>query len=147
MKKWPDFPEVRYKLGLIAVTKHDYAAVVEHMKAELAHNPAHTLAWHYLGEALAKLEKPDDAASALQRAIWLNALSVRSYITLGQVYSEQGKFALAESSLNHALTIEPQNYQANYLLGRLYSRTNRPELAKQRMAIAEKLRKPTPDTK
>jgi tetratricopeptide (TPR) repeat protein len=147
LKKRPDFPLIHYKLGLVAITKHDYPTVVEQMKAELARNVSYSLAWHYLGEALAKLEKHDDAVEALQRAIWLNSISVRSYVALGQVYSEQGKFAIAESSLKRALGIEPQNYQANYLLGRLYSKTNRPELAKQQMAITEKLRKPASDAK
>src|SRR5712691_241277 len=147
LKKRPDFPRIHYKLGLIAISNRDYAAAIDHMKAELARNVSDSLAWHYLGEALAKLEKHDDAVEALQRAIWLNSTSVRSYVALGQVYSEQGKFAIAESSLKRALAIEPQNYQANYLLSRLYFKTNRPELAKQQMAITEKLRKPSLDAK
>jgi tetratricopeptide (TPR) repeat protein len=147
LKKRPDFPRIHYKLGLIAITNRNYDAAIEHMKAELAQNVSDSLAWHYLGEALAKLEKHDDAVEALQRAIWLNSTSVRSYVALGQVYSDQGKFAIAESSLKRALAIEPQNYQANYLLGRLYSKTNRPELARQQMALTEKLRKPAAEPK
>jgi predicted Zn-dependent protease len=146
-KKWPDFPELEYNLGLIALTKRDFPSVVEHMRAELARNPVHPMAWHYLGDALFKQGKLDEAAETLQRAAWLNSRSAKSFVTLAQVYTEQNNFAMAESSLKHALTLEPQDYQANFLLARLYFKTNRPDLAKQQMAIAERLRKPTSDAK
>jgi Tfp pilus assembly protein PilF len=140
-KKWPDTPDVHFKLGLIAMTRRDYPAAVEQMKAELARDPAHPLAWQFLGDALAKSGKPAEAIDALQRAVWLNGRSAKLFVMLGQIYLEQGQLSIAENSLSHALAIEPQNYEANFQLAKLYFKTNRPELAKQRMAIAEGLRK------
>lgn len=140
-KKWPDTPDVRFKLGLIAFTRRDYPAAVEQMRAELKRDPAHALAWQFLGDALDKSGKLAEAVDALQRAIWLNGRSAKLFVMLAQVYTEQGQLAIAENSLRHALAIDPQNYEANFLLAKLYFRTNREDLAKQRMAVAEGLRK------
>lgn len=140
-KQWPETPDVQFKLGLVALTRRDYAAVVEHMKAELTRDPVHPLAWQFLGDALFKAGKTSEAIDALQRAIWLNGRSAKLFVMLAQAYLEQGQLAIAESSLSHALALEPQNYEANFLLAKLYFKTNRPDLAKQRMSVAESLRK------
>jgi cytochrome c-type biogenesis protein CcmH/NrfG len=131
-KKWPQTPDVQFKLGLIALTHRDYRGW-EHMKAELARNPAHPLGWQFLGEELDKAGKPNHAVDALQRAIWLNGRSAQLFVLLAQVHTEQGQVAIAENSPMHALAIEPQNYEANFLLAKLYFKTNLPSLAKQRM--------------
>lgn len=140
----PDSPELHFKLGLVAMTRRDFGGVVEQMQAELARNPVHSLAWQFLGDALSKLQKTDEAVDALQRATWLNGRSAKPFVMLAQIYADRGQFPIAESSLKHALDLEPQNYEANFLLARLYFKTNRADLAKKQMAIAERLRKPAP---
>jgi Tfp pilus assembly protein PilF len=39
-----------------------------------------------------------------------------------------------------ARELAPQSYEAHFLLARIYHKTNRPELAKKEMEIANKLR-------
>jgi predicted Zn-dependent protease len=131
-KKWPQTPDVQFKLGLIALTRRNYRGG-EHIKAEFAPDPAHPLGGQFLGEALDKAGKPNDAVDALQRAIWLNGRSTKLFVLLAQVHTEQGQLAIDENSPMHALAIEPQNYEVNFLLAKLYFKTNLPNLAKQRM--------------
>lgn len=139
-KKWPELPEVHYKLGLIAFTKGQYAEAVQYLEKELAANPSHSLAWHYLGDAYIRLGRIERAIDPLQRSLWLNRNATRSYILLANVYAQQGRFFVAENSLKRALQMDPQSYEAHFLLARIYHKTNRPELAKEEMAVAEKLR-------
>jgi len=65
------------------------------MLKELETNPGHSNAWHYLGDAYIRIGKIDEAAEALQRAIWLNLQSTKSYILLANVYSQQERYFVA----------------------------------------------------
>ena len=47
-------------------------ARLDDAQTELARDPAHPLAWQFLGDALAKSGNPAEAIDALQRATWLN---------------------------------------------------------------------------
>lgn len=139
-KKWPDWPEFNYQLGAVAMIKGDYPSAVQYLEKELARNPANSLAWHNLGEAFLRLSKLGEATEALQRAIWINGQYAKSYVLLAEIHLLQQNPYLAEDALGLALQLEPQNYAANFMLARIYQRTNRPELAKKQMQIADKLR-------
>lgn len=139
-KKRPDLPEANYKLGVIALNKGAFPAAIEYLEKELATNPGHAMAWHYLGDAYIRLGKFEQAIDPLQRSIWLNLQATRSYILLANVYAQQERYFVAENALKRALDMAPQNYEAHFQLARIYHKTNRPELAKQEMAIAESLR-------
>jgi len=60
----------------------------------------------FLGEALAKAGKPNEAVDALQRSVRLNGRSPRRFVLLAQVYTEPGQLAIADNSLTHALALE-----------------------------------------
>ncbi|MEX2263614.1 MAG: tetratricopeptide repeat protein [Bryobacteraceae bacterium] len=139
-KKRPDVPDADYKLGVLSLTKGDPAEAVKYLNKELAGNPGNSLAWHYLGDAYIRLAKWDQAIDPLQRSIWLNQQSARSYILLANVYLQQGRPFVAENALKRAIDIDPQNYEAHFQLARIYHKTGRPELARQEMAAAERLR-------
>ena len=139
-KKRPELPDLNYRLGLIALTNGDLAEALKHLQQELAGNPIHPMAWHYLGEVYLKQGKPEEAAKALQRAIWLNLRSVESYVLIASAYMQQGKYSPAEQALHRALELAPQSYEAHFQLGRLYHKTNRPELAKKEIELANRLR-------
>jgi tetratricopeptide (TPR) repeat protein len=98
LKKKPDLPLVSYKMGLIALTRGNFEAAARHMLKELETNPGHSNAWHYLGDAYIRIGKIDEAAEALQRAIWLNLQSTKSYILLANVYSQQERYFVAENT-------------------------------------------------
>jgi tetratricopeptide (TPR) repeat protein len=139
-KKQPDFPDLNFRLGLIALTKGALPEATRHLEKELAANPLHPMAWHYLGDIHIRTGKLDQAINALQRSIWLNLRSTESYVLIATAYVQQGKNFEAEEALKRALELAPQNYEAHFQLARIYHKTNRPELAKREMEIANKLR-------
>ncbi len=139
-KKRPDLPNLHYRLALIALTNGALAEAVKHLERELARDPTHPMVWHYLGLVHNRQGKPDQAVRFLQRSIWLNLRSLESYLQIAEAYSQQGKYLEAEQALQRAIDLAPQNYEAHFSLARIYYKTNRPELAKQEMAIANQLR-------
>lgn len=140
LKIQPNLPLVSYKLGLIALTRGRYEETAKHMLKELESNPGHSNAWHYLGDAYIRLGKLDEAVVPLQRAIWLNLQSTRSYLLLAQVYSQQERHFVAENTLKRVIDMEPRNYEAHFQLARIYHKTNRPELAKKEITIATEIK-------
>lgn len=139
-KKRPDLPDLNYRLALVALTNGAMPEAIKYLEKELAINPIHPMAWYYLGHIYVQSNKPDQAITALQRSIWLNLRSTESYIVIAHAYTQKGKYLEAEHALKRALELAPQNYEARFLLARIYHKTNRPELAKKEMAIADKLR-------
>mgnify|MGYP001614072927 CR=1 FL=1 len=139
-KKRPDLPDLNYRLALIALTNGALPEAVASLKRQLAANPAHPMAWHYLGYIYNRQGKPEEAIRSLQRAIWLNLRSTESYVLIAEAYTQREKYVEAEQALQRALELAPQNYEARFLLARIYHKTNRPELAQKEMAIANKLR-------
>lgn len=139
-KKRPALPDANYRLALIALTKGALPQAVAYLQRELETNPAHPMAWHYLGDINLRLGKLDEAIRCLERAIWLNLRSTESYIAIANAYMQQDKHAQAEQALHRALELAPQNYEARFLLARIYHKTNRGDLARRQMEIANKLR-------
>jgi cytochrome c-type biogenesis protein CcmH/NrfG len=139
-KKNTALPDLHYRLGLIALTNGSVSDGLRHFENELATNPMHPMAWHYLGYAYVQLGKLDEAVEALQRSIWLNLRSTESYVLIADAYNRLEKYAEAEHALQRVLALAPNNYEARFLLARVYHKTNRPELAKKEIAIANRLR-------
>src|SRR5262249_22117965 len=71
-KKRPDLPNLHYRLALIALSNGALEDAVKHLEQELARDPAHPMAWYYLGYAYNRQGKLDQAVRSLQRSIWLN---------------------------------------------------------------------------
>ncbi len=88
--------------------------------------------------------KLDDAVVPLQRAIWLNLESTKSYLLLATVYAQQDRHFVAENTLKRVIDMDPRNYEAHFQLARIYHKTNRAELARKEMAIANELRTSAP---
>ncbi len=139
-KARPDLPDINYRLGLIALTNGALAEATKYLERELQTNPMHPMAWHYLGDIFIRLGKLDRAILALQRSIWLNLQATESYILIANAYTQQGKHFEAEQALKRAVELAPQSYEAHFLLARIYHKTNRPELAKEEIDVANKLR-------
>jgi tetratricopeptide (TPR) repeat protein len=139
-KKRADLPDLHYRQALIALTNGVLPEAVKHLQAELASNPAHPMAWYYLGYVYNRQGKTEQAIQSLQRSIWLNVRLTEAYVLIAEVYSQQGKYIDAEQALKRALELAPQNYEAHFSLARIYHKSNRPDLAKKEMTIANKLR-------
>ena len=63
--------------------------------------------------------------------------SINSYILLAEMLRMENKFNDAEKVLHKALKINPNHNGINEYLGELYLSTNRPEKAKERLAVLQ----------
>ena len=63
--KNPSFP---YSLGLIAAEQQDLESAVGFLEETVAIEPRFSRAWYNLSLAYGKLNRPEDAARAMQRA-------------------------------------------------------------------------------
>jgi Flp pilus assembly protein TadD len=73
---------------------------------------------HYILGLIAKAQnRPEDAIASFQRVLKIDPDDVGTKINLGQLYSQQRKYAEAISVLREAITDEPYNGTALYNLG------------------------------
>ncbi|HEX8128425.1 MAG TPA: tetratricopeptide repeat protein [Pyrinomonadaceae bacterium] len=79
-------------------------------------------AHYYLGDLLLHINRYEDAARHLQKAIALNPTSAAAFASLGMVRVRQRRGAEAERLLKQATTLEPDNYLAHYYYAYALSR-------------------------
>jgi len=132
-------PEAHYILGQIAIFRSRLDEGLALMRAELAINPAHAMAFYRVGDIYSRQEKWEDAIGALQQSIWINPYFSGPYILMGKAYSRTGRLPAAEDMLRHAITYDPNNKSAHYLLGQVLQQRGRIDEARKEFAIAEKL--------
>lgn len=98
---------------------------------------SNALAWAGKGNALAMLERDDDAIKALEEAVRLKPKDIHTWIQIGSTLKEQGSYAKAIDAFDEALKIEPSNYSTLVIKGGIhYQLGNYREV----IIIAEKLR-------
>lgn len=69
----------------------------------IADNPRDTVAYQQYGRALTQLQRPDEAATAYQKAIELGGTDGGIYLGLGQIRSQQRRYAEAADLLSQAV--------------------------------------------
>jgi len=79
-------------------------------------------AHYFLGDLLLHINRYEDAARHLHKAIALNPTSGSAYASLGMVRVRQRQGAEARRLLQHATTLEPNNYLAHYYYAYALSR-------------------------
>jgi tetratricopeptide (TPR) repeat protein len=82
---------------------------------------------YYVLGMIAKTTKPDEAVAAFQHVLKIDPNDVGANINLGQIYSQQNKYAEAIAVFRAAMSVEPYNGSALYGLGQALLRTNQRE--------------------
>jgi tetratricopeptide (TPR) repeat protein len=82
-----------------------------------------------LGEADLELGRMDEARSALEKAVRLDAGNGRAHYVLGQVLLNRNEAQTAIAELKIAVRYSPKLLEAHALLGRAYLHANQPALA------------------
>jgi tetratricopeptide (TPR) repeat protein len=100
------------------------------------------MTWYQLGDAYLRQSRWDEAATALQKSLWISPFYSGPYILLGRVYLKKGQPATAEGMLRRAIQYDPNNRMAHYLLGQVLQQAGRIEEAKREFEIAERLQPP-----
>lgn len=98
----------------------DFEQAAGHYREAIAHGAEDfSLAWFKLGNALAGLGRPDDAAWALNRAAQLEPMHPAVWLQLGYALLEGRHFAQAELAFGNALKLT-DGAQGNYGLAWLH---------------------------
>jgi predicted TPR repeat methyltransferase len=112
----PDNPHARINLGNVLLAgKDDAGAHEQFLKAtELA--PDLAGAWYNLGVCLRRLQRPDDAATALYKALKLQKGHSQAHETLSMLLYRQGRFAEAAQIYRDWLEHDPGSAIARHML-------------------------------
>ena len=139
IKKDPRLPMAHFLLGEIFLYQRSAEAAVEQFRKELEINPAVWLVPWRLGDALARLNKFDEAERALKQSIWLNESFSGPYVTLGQIALKKGDAEVATGYLEKAVKLDPNNYHAHFYLARAYKSTGRNAEADRQFELSRTL--------
>jgi tetratricopeptide (TPR) repeat protein len=76
---------------------------------------------HYLGLALVRLQRYQEAIGPLEQAIRLNPNNPETYFQLGKANEGLDRMKAACEAFEHAIRLDPQNAGAHYQLSRIYA--------------------------
>jgi tetratricopeptide (TPR) repeat protein len=85
----PDDVAVRTSLGILHYRRGVYAMAEADLAWVCEQNDAHGPAFYYLGEALNRLGRYDDALQALERATVLQPQNAKAFYTMGHLYDRK----------------------------------------------------------
>lgn len=105
----PGIFAVDESLGLIHVARGDYAAALPFFKEAAREQPTSDVAHANLGAALFKLHRNSEALAEFQVAARLNPQNAETQQSLGQLWMEAGKPALAAGAYAQALQLKPDD--------------------------------------
>ena len=104
--------------------------------AKLDDNPKDWKAWFELGVEHNNNALLEESVNAFLKAIELNPSYEPTWVNIGYVLCELGRFADAETSLKSALTLDKNSHEAYCNLGVVYLRSNQLELAERCFRLA-----------
>jgi len=106
--------EVRQSIDLIQNNK--FAEAIELLQGAVKKNPEDADAWQYLGVALSRQSKTDEARRAYEQAARLRPDSAAPHTGLAHCFLLSGKIQEAEKAAQKALKLNPKSDEARYLL-------------------------------
>jgi tetratricopeptide (TPR) repeat protein len=106
-------------------TKREEAAYAR----AVAIRPNDGVAHRERGRALLQLERPEAAFVELAAALLVDAGDYESYVTLGQIHLDAGRYAQAARLLTRAIAINADEPEAYYALATVLARSGRTEEA------------------
>ena len=112
LERDPGYPEVRHRLGDIALQQGDLEEALGYYREEATIEPGAEL-YVNMGEAYYRLGKADSAQIAYEKAIAADSTSAKAHMMYGQLLEELGRLDRALAHSKQALAIEPErtNYQ------------------------------------
>jgi tetratricopeptide (TPR) repeat protein len=121
--------------------------VIERFRRYAELQPGNGRALYYYAMSLWKGKRAQDPTldlkqieSMLQRAIAADPKLAEAYVQLGNLSSDQGKFADAIPKYQRALELDGDLVDARYRLGQAYVRTGQKDKAQEQLAVYQKLR-------
>ena len=104
--------------GLEAFAAREFDRASAYFEAETIAQPEHAWAHYMLGLSNWKAGRLDGAVTAMEMAIELNSLSIKSRINLSRIQNANGQYAAALTAAEAALEIDASNPTALFMQGR-----------------------------
>ncbi|HXT52014.1 MAG TPA: tetratricopeptide repeat protein [Thermoanaerobaculia bacterium] len=95
------------KEGFVQLSRKDPAAAAAAFRRVVGENPGMVDAWEFLGHALERLERPDEALAAYQEALRRSGGSPHVAMSAASLLLSQGRIAEAEEHAKLALAAHP----------------------------------------
>ncbi len=115
--------------ALVAWAKGDLEKASSEALAALTKRPGLTAGWRLVADAAIDLDRRDQGAEALVRAVSIDPTDDRSRLLLAQIYLGIGNLAKANALVQQLLHRNEHDVEALLFLSQLCHRANKPELA------------------
>jgi tetratricopeptide (TPR) repeat protein len=115
-----DHPDLHYGLATVCFLLNDLHGASYHFLEVTRLDPLRAGAFVNLGAVYNRLEKYDDAITALRKGIQLDGSRAEGYYNLGVVYRQRDQMELAIQAYREATRINPRMADAHYNLANLY---------------------------
>jgi tetratricopeptide (TPR) repeat protein len=143
--KNPAALNLHFRLGrALLMTSHapeNLSAALKEFEAELALNPADSIAHYQVAQVLLAQQKPADAGERLRRALELRPNFAEALIALGKLRLDEGKNEESVALLQRAVTLAPRSEPAHYNLMMAYRNSGKTAEAQREKAELDKLQK------
>jgi len=113
--KFPNDPDFLYSEGIFHHINLDYISAIDCYKKSILIFPT-TNSLENLAEALASINRFDEAIEALSNSILINQSNISSRIRLASILIKKGDFKKALFEINTALKLAPENPDALRIL-------------------------------
>jgi serine/threonine-protein kinase len=131
----PEAFSVNYRLGWQLGSRNP-AEAVRYLQAAVSLSPNHVAANRFLGNALSKLGRLDEALAQYRRVEELAPTDYSDYLTIADVLSELGRYDEAEAQLRRGVALRPQLPLAQMPLWSFLVRHGRADQALREWAAA-----------
>jgi tetratricopeptide (TPR) repeat protein len=105
----------------------------------VALRPNDAVAHRERGRSLLQLERSDAAIVELAAALLVDSKDYESYVTLGQIHLDAGRYPQAARLLTRAIAIDPDEPEAYYALSTVLARSGRSDEAAPHLATYARL--------
>ena len=119
-EKFPDGPAQKMTIIRDKMASGDFMEALNLAEEASVNFPNHTGFVHLIGENYLKMGQVEEAKRSFQRTIKLDPKNIQSYLSLADLYFEQGKFVYAALSYGDAVYLEPDNSDYRYMQGLSY---------------------------
>jgi tetratricopeptide (TPR) repeat protein len=130
--------------GVEAFNRQDYAAALAEFEFIAGEDPKDPQAYLYMGSALMALGRMDEARTALQKSLAIEARNERAYMELGRLEALANRLDAAVAALRRAIAINPDFPEPHYFLAAVLMAQNDAAGARSEMARFEELKARAP---
>lgn len=123
----------------VLVSLYEADAASEHLNAGLHYGLGYAYAIQSRIDTKQTAVLFEKAAHEFQQALLLAPALSQAYFSLGAIYQEQGKLALAAQEMKACLKLNPDYFPAHYRLGEIYLQQDNPEAALESFQAVQKI--------